>query len=241
MIRFRDLVMTDKYCKISKHHHPQGNPSDYNIMVFGCSNAKGKGLERSQVFDYILKREIEKHHDLEVTSWNLSLNGKGPDYSKLMFNYWGQRLKPNLVIFWWPNFNRSLFFDKLKDEFVEVKALNDYQNELVKSHFAYFSTDEQEIYHWYYNCYLFVENLCKILNIKSIHFSPDLNGMINMKKKYGLNSLDYFGDNIVNVSQVGRPVDKVSENDSHRGPKTHDNIGKGLYKMLKERKYFEKL
>ena len=64
---------------------------------------------------------------------------------------------------------------------------------------------------------------------------------ISPMTRYGLNSLDYFGDNIVNVHQVGRSVDRVSENDSHRGPKNHDNIGKGLYKMLKERKYFEKL
>ena len=98
MIRFRDLVMTDKYCQIRKHHHPQGDPSDYNIMVFGCSNAYGKGLERSQVFDYILKREIEKHQDLKVTSWNLSMNGKGPDYSKLMFNYWSQRTRWPIII-----------------------------------------------------------------------------------------------------------------------------------------------
>ena len=79
------------------------------------------------------------------------------------------------------------------------------------------------------------------MNIKSIHFSPDFNGMKYMEKKYGLNSLDYFGDNIVKVGEVGRVVDRVSEKDSHRGPKSHDNIGKGLYKMLKERKYFEKL
>ncbi len=240
------LIKGEFFPITEKFHREQDEPSDYNIMVLGCSNAYGKGLEREQVFDFILKEEIEKHHNITVSNWNLARPGKGPDYCKIVFNRHAPKLKPNLAIFWWPGFNRVFTFNKLMDStfdnihnntFFEFNAHSDH--EIVRAYYKYFSSDELEIYNWYYNCYLFVESLAKNLNIDVFHTTPK-GGIEITLKKYDLTWGD-FGDNIVCIDKIGRFLDKVSKTDGHRGIKTHDALGKNIYKILKEKGYFEKL
>ena len=78
------------------NYRPISEPSDFNIMTLGCSNAYGAGLEHNEVFDFIIKSEIEKDYNIKVSNWNLGSPGKGPDHCKIIFNEWAPKLKPNI-------------------------------------------------------------------------------------------------------------------------------------------------
>jgi hypothetical protein len=229
-------ILNGEFSNQVRDFRPLCERFDFNIMTLGCSNAYGKGLEREQVFDFILKKEIEKHYNITVSNWNLATPGNGSDHCKIIFNEEAPKLKPNLAIFWWPNFSRSFIFNKIENKFGGIKGKEDL---VTKSYIKYISTDEQDIYNWYYNCYLFVKYLAKNLDIKLLHIAPDY-PITDFLERNDLTWYDLCDDIIFN-NEIAIQIDSVSQTDSHRGLKTHEAFGKGLYKILKEKGYFEKL
>jgi hypothetical protein len=210
-------------------------PSDFNIMTLGCSNAYGQGLKDEEVFDFIIKQEIEKDYNIKVSNWNLGLPGRGPDHCKIIFNEWAPKLKPNLAIFWWPCINRSFIFNKITNEFGGIKE-ND--NFVTESYIKYISTDEQDIYNWYYNCYLLVENIAKVMDIKLLHIKPLYDGnhfdLSEILDDY-IDEFNFLPDNIITI------IDRVSDTDGHAGKKSHEQSGKNIYKFLKDKGYFDEI
>ena len=210
-------------------------PSDFNIMTLGCSNAYGYGLKNEEVFDFIIKQEIEKDYNIKVSNWNLSLPGKGPDHCKIIFNEWAPKLKPNLAIFWWPAIDRSFIFNKITNEFGGIKGKSDF---IIESYRKYISTDEQDIYNWYYNCYLFVENLAKVMDIELLHIRPRYDGKnFDISDILGdyINEFNFLPDNTTPL------LDRISDTDGHAGKKSHEQSGKNIYKFLKDKGYFDEI
>ena len=49
-------ILSNAFSKsFNKNYRPISEPSDFNIMTLGCSNAYGAGLKQNEVFDYIIK------------------------------------------------------------------------------------------------------------------------------------------------------------------------------------------
>jgi hypothetical protein len=233
---------------------PITEPSDFNIMTLGCSNAYGQGLKDEEVFDFIIKQEIEKDYNIKVSNWNLAQAGKDSDFVKIIFNEYAKKLKPDLTIIWWPNFCRRFMFDKLENKF--STSLPSGRSDFNKFYLKYVSSDEQDIYNWYYNCYLFVEHLSQILDIDILHIAPDA-FLYEAFDNHKLNIDEFLSGNLY-MSGVERnveginfnwnervglfyQVDDVSETDYHRGRESHKLSGKGIYKFLKSNGYFKKL
>ena len=58
-------ILSNAFSKsFNKNYRPISEPSDFNIMTLGCSNAYGAGLKQNEVFDYIIKSEIEKDYNI---------------------------------------------------------------------------------------------------------------------------------------------------------------------------------
>ena len=222
-------ILSNAFSKsFNKNYRPISEPSDFNIMTLGCSNAYGAGLKQNEVFDYIIKSEIEKDYNIKVSNWNLGSPGKGPDHCKIIFNEWAPKLKPNIAIFWWPNFSRYFMFNKITNNFDDIKGKDDV---VTNSYIKYISTDEQDIYNWYYNCYLLVENISKAMGIKLLHIRPLYNNLLDDYAE----ELNFLPDGIMTF------IDTVSDTDKHPGKKSHEQSGKNIYKFLKDKGYFDEI
>ena len=52
-------ILSNAFSKsFNKNYRPISEPSDFNIMTLGCSNAYGAGLKQNEVFDYIIKSAL---------------------------------------------------------------------------------------------------------------------------------------------------------------------------------------
>lgn len=192
--------------------------SDHRILFLGCSMSKGLGVKLEESWAHVLLEKIKKDTGLTIPFWNISIAGAGFDALIRAYNFYYDKLKPNLVVAYFPSCARRemYLYDNLDNSTPSLLQPNNMESE------------KYEL--------LLNENNIAYETQKNIKF------LELMLQKYNTNLLwngwgegwQYVDQNFYTKYPYDITLDRKARNKMHPGPHAHSEFADILYKNYKD-------
>ena len=96
--------------------------SSIRIVFLGCSMTEGIGIRKEETWAYQLLENIKQDTNKDIPYWNLGLGGCGCDSITRSLYHYHDKLKPQIVFGFFPEFRKETFSFRYSDDWTPITA-----------------------------------------------------------------------------------------------------------------------